>query len=119
MTGRVDVNTDLNFVQGLMLHGAADLKKCYQCSTCTVDCPLTPNDEPFPRKEMLWAQWGMKDKLFKDMDLWLCHNCNDCTDPLREKPATLGSWETSARSPVLTWKHYRSLVLTRKQPAKK
>jgi len=27
MTGRVAVNTDLNFVQGLMLHGAADLKK--------------------------------------------------------------------------------------------
>jgi|GEM_PF-2946163 len=26
MTGRVAVNTDLNFVQGLMLHGAADLK---------------------------------------------------------------------------------------------
>ena len=52
MTGRVAVNTDLNFVQGLMLHGAADLKKYYQCSTCTVACPLTPNDEPFPRKEM-------------------------------------------------------------------
>jgi len=93
MTGRVAVNTDLNFVQGLMLHGAADLKKCYQCSTCTVACPLTPNDEPFPRKEMLWAQWGMKDKLFKDMDLWLCHNCNDCTDqcPRGAKPGEVMS----------------------------
>jgi len=93
MTGRVAVNTDLNFVQGLMLHGAADLKKCYQCSTCTVACPLTPNDEPFPRKEMLWAQWGMKDKLFRDMDLWLCHNCNDCTDqcPRGAKPGEVMS----------------------------
>ena len=93
MTGRVAVNTDLNFVQGLMLHGAADLKKCYQCSTCTVACPLTPDESPFPRKEMLWAQWGMKEKLVRDMDLWLCHNCNDCTDqcPRGAKPGEVMS----------------------------
>ena len=93
MTGRVAVNADLNFVEGLMLHGAADLKKCYQCSTCTVACPLTPDELPFPRKEMLWAQWGMKDKLVRDMDLWLCHNCNDCTDlcPRGAKPGEVMS----------------------------
>ena len=73
MTGRVTIDADLNFVQGLIHHGGADLKKCYQCSTCTVACPLTPDEAPFPRKEMLWAQWGMKDKLVRDMDLWLCH----------------------------------------------
>ncbi|MDP6307869.1 MAG: quinone-interacting membrane-bound oxidoreductase complex subunit QmoC [SAR324 cluster bacterium] len=93
MTGRVAVSTDLNFVEGLMLHGAADLKKCYQCSTCTVACPLTPDDQPFPRKEMLWAQWGMQEKLVRDMDLWLCHNCNDCTDqcPRGAKPGEVMS----------------------------
>ncbi len=93
MTARVAINADLNFVKGLMLHGAADLKKCYQCSTCTVACPLTPDELPFPRKEMLWAQWGMKDKLVRDMDLWLCHNCNDCTDqcPRGAKPGEVMS----------------------------
>ena len=93
MTGRVTVSADLNFVEGLMLHGAADLKKCYQCSTCTVACPLTPDDQPFPRKEMLWAQWGMHEKLVRDMDLWLCHNCNDCTDqcPRGAKPGEVMS----------------------------
>ena len=93
MTERVSVSADLNFVEGLMLHGAADLKKCYQCSTCTVACPLTPDDQPFPRKEMLWAQWGMHKKLVRDMDLWLCHNCNDCTDlcPRGAKPGEVMS----------------------------
>ena len=93
MTGRVAVSADLNFVEGLMLHGAADLKKCYQCSTCTVACPLTPDEQPFPRKEMLWAQWGMQEKLVRDMDLWLCHNCNDCTDqcPRGAKPGEVMS----------------------------
>ena len=93
MTVRVAVNADLNFVEVLILHGAADLKKCYQCSTCTVACPLTPDESPFPRKEMLWAQWGMKEKLVRDMDLWLCHNCNDCTDlcPRGAKPGEVMS----------------------------
>ena len=51
MTGRVTIDSDLNFVQGLIHHGGADLKKCYQCSTCTVACPLTPDEAPFPRKD--------------------------------------------------------------------
>ena len=79
MTERIQIQGDLSFVRALLGAGAADLKYCYQCSTCTVVCPITPADSPFPRKEMVQAQFGMKDKLVAGLDSWLCINCNDCS----------------------------------------
>lgn len=73
------ISPDLNFVRDIIASGGDDLKKCYQCATCTVVCDMTPGDRPFPRKEMLYAQWGLKDKLMGNPDVWLCHQCSDCT----------------------------------------
>ncbi|QTA79425.1 Quinone interacting membrane bound oxidoreductase, subunit C [Desulfonema limicola] len=79
MTDRYLVEPDIGFINEVIGLGGEDLKKCYQCATCAVACPISPDNKPFPRKEMIAASWGLKDKLVGNADIWLCHNCGDCS----------------------------------------
>ncbi|MBW1814043.1 MAG: quinone-interacting membrane-bound oxidoreductase complex subunit QmoC [Deltaproteobacteria bacterium] len=73
------VEPDVGFIDEVTKLGGGDLKKCFQCATCSVACPISPENKPFPRKEMIAASWGLKDRLVGNADIWLCHNCGDCT----------------------------------------
>jgi len=79
MSERFLVQPDVEFIKDIRALGGETLKKCYQCATCSVACPISPDNKPFPRKEMIAASWGLKDKLVSSPDVWLCHNCGDCS----------------------------------------
>ena len=70
---------DPEFIREVNANSGGELKKCFQCATCTSVCSLSTEARPFPRKQVLEAQWGLKDRLLGDPAIWLCHDCADCT----------------------------------------
>ncbi len=73
------IEPDLDFIAQINSGSGLNLKKCYQCATCSVACTISHDDQPFPRKEMIYASWGLKDRLIANPDIWLCYNCGDCS----------------------------------------
>ncbi len=76
---RQRLRPDRDLLAGVLASGGEDLRKCMQCATCSSVCEILAAESPGPRKEMLWAQWGLRDRLMSDPDPWLCHQCGDCT----------------------------------------
>jgi len=68
------------FRQELARRGGGTAARCYQCATCSAVCDLAQDDAPFPRRQMLLIQWGLEDRVAADPAVWLCHQCNDCTE---------------------------------------
>jgi heterodisulfide reductase subunit C len=61
--------------------GIEKIKLCFQCGTCTADCPIARFSEIYsPRKIMRLTQLGMKDRLLSSESLWLCAACFTCVD---------------------------------------
>jgi len=73
------INTSTDFRDAFFDHGGEKAARCYQCATCSSVCELAPANAPFPRRQILWAQWGMEDRLMGDAGPFLCHQCNDCS----------------------------------------
>ena len=58
MADKYIVEPDVGFIKEIGEYGGDSLKKCFQCATCSVACPISPDNKPFPRKEMIAALLG-------------------------------------------------------------
>ena len=63
------------------MHGGEKLLRCFQCGTCTSDCPVARFSDTYrPRQIIRMAQLGLKDRVLNSDTLWLCAACFTCTD---------------------------------------
>lgn len=63
------------------LPGAEKIMLCFQCGTCTADCPIARFDDFYrPRRLVRMTQLGLKDKLLSNNVIWLCSTCFACID---------------------------------------
>ncbi len=88
-TTALKIEPHIDFKKELVRISGSPLNQCMQCGSCSAVCSLAPPERPFPRKEMIWSGWGMKERLMGNVDVWLCHRCGDCSDtcPREVKPA--------------------------------
>ncbi len=65
----------------LKMPGSEKILKCFQCGTCTSDCPIARFSDTYrPRTLIHMAQLGLRDRVLKSDTLWLCAACFTCTD---------------------------------------
>ncbi len=63
------------------MHGGEKLLRCFQCGTCTSDCPVARFSDTYrPRTLIHMAQLGLKERVLNSDTLWLCAACFTCTD---------------------------------------
>jgi heterodisulfide reductase subunit C len=59
--------------------GGENIKKCFNCTGCTVGCPVTEIDKSYnPRMILRKALLGMRKEVLTDDSLWLCASCYIC-----------------------------------------
>ncbi len=63
------------------LPGGENLKRCFQCGTCNVACPVREIDEKYnPRKILRMVLLGMKERVLSSDFIWLCSSCYTCEE---------------------------------------
>jgi heterodisulfide reductase subunit C len=61
--------------------GGEKLMRCFQCGTCTSDCPIARFSDTYrPRQIIRMAQFGLRERVLSSDTLWLCAACFTCTD---------------------------------------
>lgn len=63
------------------MHGGEKVMRCFQCGTCTSDCPVARFSETYrPRQIIRMTQLGLRERVLNSDTLWLCAACFTCTD---------------------------------------
>ncbi len=92
----VVANPDL--LKEIKAHSTKDfnINACFNCGTCTAICPLSTEENQFPRSMIRYGHIGLKDKLLSEKKIWICSACNDCSESC-PRNATPGEYMNAVR----------------------
>jgi heterodisulfide reductase subunit C len=61
--------------------GGQNVKRCFQCGTCNVGCPVREIEEKYnPRKIIRMTVLGMRERVLSSDFIWLCSACYTCQE---------------------------------------
>lgn len=61
--------------------GGQNIKRCFQCGTCNVGCPVREIEEKYnPRKIIRMTVLGMRERVLSSEFIWLCSACYTCRE---------------------------------------
>ena len=75
-------NADLDFKNIVVAEeGGQHLKKCFQCSSCTLTCPVADSGLDLnPRNVIRQVLLGLRKEVLESDAIWQCVGCYECTD---------------------------------------
>jgi ferredoxin len=82
---------DPSFAERLKKYGAVDINACYNCGNCTAICPLSDENNSFPRKMLRASVLGIEENINTSLDPWMCYYCGECSEtcPREAEPGEL------------------------------
>lgn len=92
----MSVRADPNLLLEMKKFGDVNIESCFNCGNCTAVCPLTTDNESFPRRMIRCAQLGLQEPLLSSKELWLCYYCGECTQTC-PRQADPGEYMATAR----------------------
>jgi len=87
---------DPNLLTEINKYGNIGIEECFNCGNCTAICPLSTDQESFPRRIIRSAQLGLRDQILSSDSIWLCYYCGECTDTC-PRQADPGEFMATAR----------------------
>ena len=92
------VVADPNLIKEIKTHSTKDfnITACFNCGNCTAICPLSTEENQFPRSMIRYGNVGLKNKILSEKKLWICSGCNDCSETC-PRNATPGEYMNAVR----------------------
>jgi heterodisulfide reductase subunit C len=69
---------DTTFTEQVKQVSGEKLDRCYQCFTCSLGCPVSPEMDYHPDQIIRMVQLGLKERVLNSSAIWICLGCETC-----------------------------------------